>query len=247
MQSLPINQIILGDAIETMRELPDTSIDAIISDPPYGTTAISWDKKIDWEAWWKEAHRITKPSSIICLFSAQPFTTDLINSNRKNFRAEIIWEKSIASGFLNARKSPLRSHENILIFCSKPGKSTYNPQMTPGVPYSTKKKGTRCQQYSKTGSWTTRNESGDRYPRSVQHVPNPNYKSLHPTQKPLALMQWLVKTYSNVGDVVLDPFTGSGSTASACIETGRNFIGIENSAHYHSVAHERIATWVEAA
>ena len=134
-----LNTIFHGDCFDFLSSVPSNSVDAIISDPPYNTTALKWDKKIDWDKFWCETKRILRlPTSVVALFSAQPFTTDLINSNRKDFRYELIWEKSIASGFLDANKRPLRTHENILIFSEKFGGSIYNPQKFQGEPYRNK-------------------------------------------------------------------------------------------------------------
>jgi site-specific DNA-methyltransferase (adenine-specific) len=136
-QKTLINQIVNGDALTLMQQIPDNSIDTIITDPPYGTTALKWDKAIDWTAFWKQAKRILKrPTSLVVMFAAQPFATDLIVSNRAWFRYELIWEKTIASGFLDANKRPLRAHENILIFSEKWKGATYNPQKLPGTKYT---------------------------------------------------------------------------------------------------------------
>lgn len=234
-----------------MRELPDASIDALISDPPYATTNLKWDQPIYWAAFWMEARRVCKPNAIQALFAQQPFATDLINSNRKAFRYEIVWEKSRAMGFLDCNIRPMRCHELILVFCDKwRGKTpethaTYNPQKTAGKPYRSRYDFT-SQHYGKHCAGYVDNQ-GDRYPRDVLKFSNVHKAffggevALHPTQKPIDLMKWLVLSYSNPGDVILDPFSGSGSTAAACVETGRDFIGIERDPGYHAISLERIA------
>lgn len=237
---LPINEIVLGDAIEVMRRLPDNCIDAVISDPPYGTTALKWDKAIDWDAFWQEARRIcSKETSVCALFSAQPFTTNLINSNRQCFRYEVIWEKTIAAGFLDANRRPLRAHENILIFVQKFAGSVYNPQKTSGKSYSAKCSGASSGHYGDTRRVGTENK-GDRYPRSVFHYPTVQ-KQGHPTVKPLELVKQLVLTYSNPGDIILDPFMGSGTTVIACLQTFRRYIGVEKQPEYIELAKKRIS------
>ena len=237
MKDIPLNQIILGDALEVMLSLPDSCIDTVITDPPYGTTGIKWDVPIDLTIFWHEVNRVTRNTSVIAVCSAQPFTTDVINSNRKNFRYELIWEKTIASGFLSANSRPLRAHENILIFNRKSKGSTYNPQKTKGEPYKSKGGG-RCEQYGDYRGTPTVN-LGDRFPRSVLRFPTVQ-KMGHPTSKPLGLMRWLVNTYSNPGEIVLDPFMGSGTTAVACIEAERQYFGVEKMSEYINLANERI-------
>ena len=245
---MKLNQVILGDAIANMRQLPDASIDALISDPPYGTTALQWDKQIDWATFWGEAKRVCKPNATIALFAQQPFATTLIMSNRKDFRYEIVWEKPLAMGFMDSKIRPLRCHELILIFCEKfrgktPGtRATYNPQKTPGKPYKAKQRGA-CQHYRLHKTNNTDNH-GDRFPRDVLKFNNVTRSwdktAFHPTQKPIDLLTWLVLTYTNPGNVVLDPFSGSGTTAVACLERGRYFIGVEKDPHYHALSLQRI-------
>ena len=223
-----------------MRQLPDNCVDAIIADPPYGTTNIGWDKSIDWSAFWREAHRIAAcDTAPIVLFSAQPFTTDLIISNRECFRYEIIWEKTIAAGYLDASRRPLKAHENILVFSKKFKQSTYNPQKVKGKPYITKR-GRAAPHYASVETVWTENK-GDRYPRSVLHYPTAQ-KQGHPTSKPLELIKWLVNTYTNENAIVLDPFMGSGTTAVACIETQRRYIGVEKLPKYVDLAKCRITS-----
>jgi site-specific DNA-methyltransferase (adenine-specific) len=238
-----------GNCFELMDSIEANSVDAIITDPPYGTTALSWDKKIDLVAWWEHVARIIKPSGVIAMFSAQPFTTDLISSNRKWFRYELIWEKTAPMGFLDANQRPLRIHENILIFSqffrrSNQGKraaSTYNPQFTIGKPYVKKRRaGHHTAHYDWTGEDHETVNTGTRYPVDVLHFSNRNHKSLHPTQKPIELLTWLVLTYTNPGELVLDPFSGSGTTLVTCQQNGRRAIGIEQDSNYIEVTKQRI-------
>ncbi len=232
-----------GDCFEVFPTIPQGSIDALISDPPYGTTALAWDKSIDWPAFWEAALRVCSERAVIVLFAAQPFATDLINSNRRLFRYELIWHKSIAVGWLDARRRPLRAHENILVFARHLHASTYNPQMETGhTPYRRQAKPDEALalHYGRGRKFTSGSPTGERYPRSVLHFPSRNGPILHPTQKPLALIEWLVKTYSYPGDTVLDPFMGSGTTGAACRETGRHFIGIEQDSAYFQGAESRL-------
>jgi site-specific DNA-methyltransferase (adenine-specific) len=239
-----IDEIILGDAIDVMSQIPDQSIDAIISDPPYGTTALKWDERVDWSAWWVEALRICKPSANILLFAQQPFATDLIISNRNHFRYQIVWEKTMPMGFLDANRRPLRAHELILIFNQKPKGSTYNPQMAPTAKRSRNRSGNRSVHYGKTACDFGDN-NGLAYPRDVIEFSNGNSNKtntdrFHPTQKPLDLMQWLIRSYSNESDLVLDPFSGSGTTAIACKSLDRRFIAIERDPDYHQKSIDRL-------
>ncbi|MBE9178618.1 site-specific DNA-methyltransferase [Oculatella sp. LEGE 06141] len=250
--ALPMNQVVLGEAIEVMRSLPDGCIDALISDPPYNTTNFTWDTKVDWQLFWSEAERICKPKAIKALFAQQPFATELIVSNRKQFRYELVWEKPMALGFLDANIRPLRCHELILVFCHRfrgkdaDSRCTYNPQKTPGKPYKAKSSEHVCQHYGRHAGRKTDN-TGDRYPRDVLKFNNVSggfrngEAAYHPTQKPLELMKWLVLSYTDLGGVVLDPFSGSGSTAAACLTTGRNFIAVERDPKFHAASIQRLS------
>lgn len=239
-----------GDCLQLMQALPDASVNLVVCDLPYGTTHCEWDKPIDLERLWSEYNRICKQNAAVVLFSSQPFTTDLINSNRRHFRYEIIWEKTQPSGFLNAKRMPLRAHENICVFYRK--LPTYNPIIkevhTKGLGRK-KTNGTKAKQYGEyrigTYEWT---ETGKRYPTDVVKISNWNGALFgntdkavkHPTTKPVPLLEYLIKTYSNPGDTVLDNCMGSGSTGVACANTGRNFIGIELDADFYKIATERI-------
>lgn len=244
------NRVYNTDCLEGMREIDDGCIDMVLADLPYGTTKCEWDKRIPFEPLWEEYKRVTKPNAAIVLFSAQPFTTDLINSNRKMFRYEIIWRKTLPSGFLNAKKMPLRVHENVCVFYKK--LPVYNPQKTMVVRSDIGRRrsnGTRTQQYNpfEKDSWTY-TEDGTRYPVDVIHFSNWNGALFgnttravkHPTQKPVPLLEYLIRTYTNEGDVVLDNCIGSGSTAVACLHTRRNFIGFEKDINIYQTCIRRL-------
>jgi site-specific DNA-methyltransferase (adenine-specific) len=240
-------QIIQGDCLALMDDLPINSIDAIITDPPYGTTRLTWDKEFDLESWWMKVGRVIKPNGVIVTFSQQPFTTKMINSNRKHFRYEIIWKKTAPVGFLDAKIRPLRLHENILVFCEQYRgarnslRATYNPQFMPGKPYIRKRSSSnRTRHYGAIKQVNETVNDGRRYPVDVLEFPNRGKKSYHPTQKPVPLMRWLVLTYTDPNDLVLDTFAGAGSTWVACVQTGRRFIGIERELEYVEISRARI-------
>ncbi|TGM20452.1 site-specific DNA-methyltransferase [Leptospira stimsonii] len=244
----PTSQIRLhnDDCFNIFPSIPDKSVNLILCDLPYGTTDCEWDVILPFAALWKEYERIIKDNGAIVLTASQSFTTKLINSNPKLFRYELIWYKSRASGFLNANKMPNKSHENILIFYKK--LPTYNPQkyqidpkfqrkvMSKNKPQSSlfKIRGKKSESYKYF-------DNGLRHPDSVLCVPSESRKGMHPTQKPVALMKFLINSYSNVGDTVLDNCMGSGTTGHACIQTGRNFIGIEKETKYFELAKRRLA------
>jgi site-specific DNA-methyltransferase (adenine-specific) len=237
----------LGDCMELMDPLAPGSVDALITDTPYGSTALAWDKKIDLEKFWAQAARVVKPNGVVVMFSQQPFTTRLINSNPKQFRYEIVWRKNMPVGFLDSKIRPLRVHENILVFCGQYRglknrlRSTYNPQFTAGKPYIRKRSGDRAAHYGSLASQSETVNDGKRYPVDVLDYPNRGGKSYHPTQKPVDLLKWLVLTYTNRGEIVLDPYMGSGSTGVACALTGRAFIGYEREEKYYKISRDRIA------
>lgn len=230
-----------GDCLELMRDIPDGSINMVLCDLPYGVTQAKWDVPIDMNALWREYLRCVKENGAILLFSMQPFTTDLINSNRKLFRYEIIWEKSAKGGFLNAKRMPLRGHENILVFYRK--QPVYNPQMkrATGKPRRYHGGKTKSELYGDyKGKYYT--DDGMRYPSDVIQFGNSHGapdNRFHQTQKPVPLLEYLIRTYTNKGDTVLDNTMGSGSTGVACIHTGRNFIGIEKEHEYMEIARKR--------
>lgn len=237
-------QVIHGDCLEVMRRFPDGHFQAVITDPPYGTTALAFDQTpIDWPAWWAEVHRVTAEAGVIVCFAADLFTVDLIQSNRKHYRYRLVWEKTMPTGFLDANRRPLRAHEDVLIFARRFKGSTYNTQRTSGhLPGKRTRAGGIVAHYGTEGIAGRCDTDDTRHPRSVLRFGHDNTRAAdyHPTQKPLALMQWLVATYSNPGDRVLDPFAGSGSTGAACVALGREFVGVELDPTYHAVASRRV-------
>ena len=213
----------------------------ILTDPPYGTTQCKWDSIIPLDEMWLQLKRIIKPNGAIVLTACQPFTSVLVCSNLKNFRYDLVYDKPAGTGFFNAKKMPLRNHESILVFYKS--LPTYNPQMTHGHERKTAgRKDFNSEVYGKAIK-KTHYDSTSRYPRSIQKFSSDKQRSkLHPTQKPLALMEWLVSTYSNEGDLVLDFTMGSGSTGVAAVNLNRDFIGIELDENYFKIAKERITT-----
>ena len=229
--------LLQGDCLELMKDIPDKSIDMILCDLPYGLTRNSWDSVIPLDLLWAEYNRIIKPNRATALFSAQPFTTTLISSNLSKFAYEWVWLKSRITGVLNAKKMPVRKHENILIFCDKKATGVYNPQGL--IPKDTvTKQGNSSSNYGKRNTNAYIQEYTN-YPRDVLEIPNTG-KQYHPTQKPVPLLEYLIKTYTNEGETVLDNCMGSGSTGVACVNTSRNFIGIELDEKYFKIAKRRI-------
>ena len=235
----------LGNCLELMKEIPDKSIDMILCDLPYGITQNEKDKRLPLDLIWKEYKRIIKDSGAIALFCQGKFFVDLVNSNPKMFRYDLVWDKVLVSGFLNAKRQPMRSHEQIAIFYKK--QPTYNPQFTKGKPLHGKGKSYKIKEgknnnYGKFGVLDDiRKGSTDKYPKSII-VSKKDHPSLciHPTQKPVDLLEWLIKTYTNEGEVVLDNCMGSGSCGVACRNTNRSFIGMEIDKEYFDIAKERI-------
>lgn len=232
------------DMFNVFDKIKPQSIDLLLTDFPYGTLnkRNTWDTIIDYDKFWKYVDIICKPNSAIISTAQQPFTTKLISTNYEMFRYCLVWEKSKATGYLNSKKMPLKAHEDIVVFYKKLCK--YNPQMTKGEPYD---KGTAVRDTESYGKQTkavhVKNEDGLRYPRSVIYFKTAESEGkLHPTQKPISLMEYLVKTYSDENDVVLDPCMGSGTTGVACKNTNRKFIGIERDEKYFNTAKERIST-----
>ena len=239
-----------GDCLEVMRTIPDASVDAVITDPPYGTTACMWDSVIPFTPMWKCITRILKPRGVCLLFGAQPFTSALVMSNPKWFRYDWIWHKTMALGFLAANRRPLRSHEHILVFAK--GHTRYNPQKASGFAPDHRHHAEDGPKYQGYRSHTRRDwdgSDGTRFPRSVITFSNHNgaifgrtaTTTVHPTQKPVALLAYLVRTYTNEGDMVLDFTMGSGSTGVAALTEGRRFIGIEKDSAFFALAAARLA------
>ncbi len=240
--------LFLGDCLEIMATLSAGSVDTVITDPPYGTTRAKWDSPIPFGPMWEQLERVTKPHAPIVLFSAQPFTSALILSNPRRYRYDLIWERNAPTGHLNAKRQPLRDHEVIAVFSRRA--HTYNPQKTPGPPNHARKAKDAAAPAETTnriyGAYkrSEHDASGQKYPRSVIKIPKVNQRrgeKIHPTQKPLALLDYLIKTFSNPGDLVLDFTAGSGTTGAAALQNGRRFIGIEREPSYYEIAAQRLA------
>jgi len=227
------------DCEELLKEIPDGSIDLLLQDTPFGVTQNKWDIKPNLPAMWLHWERVTKENGAMIFFATQPFASEMILSNQKNFRYDIIWYKALGTGFLNANKMPMRNHEYILVFYRK--LPTYNPQMVAGkMRMKGSKKGNATTNY---GNYEGKTKVDDQYfPQSVIDFSNGDRTSEndHPTQKPLELMRYLVATFSNVNDTVFDGYSGSGTTAEACVSLKRNFIGAELDEGYYIDAKQRI-------
>lgn len=223
------------DCFDVLPRLENKSIDLIFADLPYGKTQNKWDSKLDLNKLWYEWKRIIKENGKIILTGAEPFTTELIQSNRDWFKYDLIWKKSVSSGQLNVNIMPLRSHESILVFYKKSG--TYNQQMTEGTPYKINRKTSeKINEKGESGynkqKFSSKINTGYRHPISVLEFSNPRIKDEHPNHKPIDLMKWIINTYSNEHDTILDPCMGTGSTGIASKELNRNFIGIELDKNY---------------
>lgn len=230
----------LGDCLEVMSRSRSTGVAMLFADLPYGLngTSFDWDKCINLQDLWKHVKSILKENAICCFTATQPFSSHLVLSNLKKFRYSYVWTKNRATNFLNAKTQPLRNHEDILIFAK--GKATYTPQMKKGAPYSiSRKPSVSMHLYPASKSKSTTKNTGIRFPTSTQNF-NLDKKNLHPTQKPVALLEWLIKTYTNPGDTVLDPTFGSCTTGVACARLGRSFIGIEKDPKYFRIGKERV-------
>ena len=239
-----------GDCLEIMKNIPSQSVDMVLTDPPYGTTACKWDIIIPFEPMWAELKRICKPNAPMIFTASQPFTSMLVMSNLKEFKVEWIWEKAVGSNFATLKYQPMKEHESVLVFSNGGGKTPYYPIKEPR-----KGSGSARMNYGHNGSKTGEaNGSQDfkgwkegdydkdlRNPSSVQYFNNrENTRGLHPTQKPVALLEYLIKTYTQEGETVLDFTMGSGSTMIACLNTNRHGIGIEIDEKYFSIAKNRI-------
>jgi len=231
-------KLLHGDCLEVMKDIPDKSIDMILCDLPYGTTACKWDTIIPFEPLWEQYERVIKDNGAIVLNGSQPFTSKLIISNENLFRYELIWEKTIATNPFLSKKQPMKKHENILIFYKK--QPLYNPQYEIGKPYTDKGNRQNKRSTQTTMDKKPINNNGYRYPSSVKKFSNGNNGAIHPAQKPVELCEYLIKTYTNEGETVLDNCMGSGTTGVACLNTGRNFVGIELDEKYFEIAKERI-------
>jgi site-specific DNA-methyltransferase (adenine-specific) len=242
-------KIYLGDCLEIMKEFPDKSFDLVLTDPPYGTTSCSWDTVVPFEDMWKELLRVAKDDAALIFTASQPFTSALVMSNPKMFRHEWIYQKRCASNFAQTKYSPMKEHESVLVFGKQ--KVRYFPEME-------KRKGTGSERVKSKFSDATRHKSGEfvgamngeygdtagvlRYPSSVQEFNNraKGDRGEHPTQKPVKLMEYLIKTYSTDGDTILDPFLGSGTTLVAARLLGRRAVGIDISEKYCKIAVDRL-------
>ena len=244
--------ILQGDCLELMMDIKEKSIDMILADLPYGTTACKWDTIIPFDKLWEQYERIIKPNGAIVLTASQPFTSALVMSNPKLFKYEWIWEKAVGSNFAALKYQPMKEHENILVFCK--GTTVYNPikEERKGSGKQRQKAGyANSKATAKTGQFiggimdaTKRSNDYEelRYPSAIQYFNNRDKdRGMHPTQKPVALMEYLIKTYTNEGETVLDNCMGSGTTGVACKNLNRKFIGIEKDETYFKIAQDRIA------
>lgn len=247
MTTMNLFELYQGDCLSLMNDIQDKSIDLICCDPPYGTTSIKWDEVLDFDKMWEQYARIIKPKGVIVLFGSQPFSAQLICSNLKWFRYELVWNKNKCGSPGLAKYRPMKTHENILIFYKDSG-GTYNPQMEKGEPFKRQSKNpegyvskSNAHGYGLKPVKGFENK-GTRYPKSIVNISRDfsAQQQVHPTQKPVPLMEWLIKTYSNPGEIVLDNCMGSGSTGVAAIKQNRKFIGIEFDSEYFKIAEERI-------
>jgi len=237
-----------GDCLVEMDKIADKSVDMILCDLPYGTTKCKWDILIPFYQLWKQYNRIAKNNAAIILTASQPFTSTLVLSNLPMFKYELIWNKMQGKAPGVAKYRPMPAHESVLVFSN--GKTTYNPQMKTGKPYKDIRTGDRAKiNGNEHGFGLKANFSivnnGERYPTSVLEIVSYNQTGQHPTQKPIELFEWIVKTYSNEGETVLDNCMGSGTTGVACKKTGRHFIGIEKDEKYFEIAVNRINSFLK--
>ncbi len=234
-------KLINGDCLEIMKTIEDKSIDMILCDLPYGITACKWDTVIPFKPLWEQYERIIKDNGAIVLFGGEPFTSKLICSNINNFKYNWIWQKNKTTGYLNAKKQPLNDNETISVFYKK--QCTYNPQKT--IADKIYKRGfakrSKSDCYGNKEKDFVQVDDGMRYPKRIIYFNNNDTQNqLHPTQKPVALCEYLIRTYTNENELILDNCMGSGTTAIACINTNRNFIGIELDETYFNIAKKRI-------
>lgn len=235
-----------GDCLERMKEIPDGSVDMILCDLPYGTTACKWDSVIPFDALWEQYRRVAKLNAAIVLTAAQPFTTALIGSNMREFAYCWVWDKKFAGNFVQAKRMPLRVHEDVVVFCKSGKTPVYYPQMTKRDE-PIKKGGNKqsaaipIRQTEAAAAFSASSKTYDeKCPETIIEFNCREGRGLHPTQKPVALMEYLLRTYTNEGDVVLDNCMGSGTTGVACKNLNRKFIGIEMDENYFNIAKDRI-------
>jgi DNA modification methylase len=228
-----------GDCLELMKDIPDGSVDMVMCDPPYGTTACKWDSVIPLEPMWEQLKRITKKNGAIVMTASQPFTTTLISSNMKMFKYCWVWDKVKPSTGMHAKIMPLRSTEDIVVFGK--GAIFYSPQMVAKKTRFEEKNDSNGEAFGGAKVKRIHDNKGLGYPKSLLTLSNASQKNrVHPTQKPVALMEYMIKTYTNEGETVLDFTMGSGTTGVACANLNRNFIGIEKDDKYFAIASERI-------
>ena len=243
---IELNKIYNEDCLEGMKRIPDGSVDLVLTDPPYGTTACKWDSVIPFEPMWEQLNRTIKPNGAICIFGSEPFSSALRMSNIKHFKYDWIWKKDQAAGFVNAKCAPLKTHEVISVFShgtianGSKNKMEYFPQGLIEI-----NKTRKVDKKDGTFLGARKNQDGKQYVQKYKNYPQSiimfsRDRGLHPTQKPVALLEYLIKTYTDEGNTVLDFTMGSGSTGVACINTNRNYIGFELDKHYCDMANERI-------
>ena len=237
------HQLLMGDCLELMRDIPDGSVDMILCDLPYGTTACKWDSVIPFDPLWAAYRRVAKPQAAMVLTASQPFTSSLVMSNIREFKYSWVWEKDAGSNFATVKYQPMKEHEDVCVFYRC--RPTYNPQLQERTG-SRQGRATKTKDSGRTNSVYGTQKGGAvlfvpelRSPRSIQRFKRE--RGLHPTQKPVALMEYLIRTYTNEGELVMDNTMGSGTTGVACMNTGRRFIGIERDAKYFEMAKQRIA------
>jgi site-specific DNA-methyltransferase (adenine-specific) len=235
-----------GNCLELMQQIPSGSVDMVLCDLPYGTTACKWDTVIPFEPLWEQYRRVAKPTAAIVLTASQPFTTALISSNLREFAYCWVWNKRFAANFVQAKRMPLRIHEDVVVFCTSGKTPTYYPQMTPREK-PIKKGGNKqsaaipIRQTKASAAFSVESKTyNEKCPETIIEFNCREGRGLHPTQKPVALCEYLIKTYTNEDEWVLDNCMGSGTTGVACLNTNRNFIGIEQDEKYFQIARERI-------
>ena len=236
-----------GDCLERMKEIPDGSVDLILTDPPYGTTQCKWDSVINLESMWEQLKRVIKPNGACVLFSAQPFTTNLIYSNMKCFKYSMVWKKSKCGSPLTAKYKPLTKHEDINVFSLHNKTLKYYPQMSEGKPYKRKFTENKVNNMGFGIKGVETDNKGTRHPTTVLDYPQQwrRQDQVHPTQKPVPLLEYLIKTYTQENETVLDFTFGSGSTGVACVNSNRSFVGIELDENYFNIAEKRIQEALE--
>jgi site-specific DNA-methyltransferase (adenine-specific) len=236
-------RLLNGDCMELLRRLPDGCVGMVLTDPPYGGTENPWDVAPDWDALWPELKRVGRPGAVYCVFSQCPYDKPLGMSNLKWLRYEWIWVKDVATGFLNARRAPLKLAENVLVFCDRAAR--YSPQMTEGRPYSRKPVARHHPNWNRIKYQPGYDNGGERFPLNVLHFPQERDGG-HPTPKPVALCEYLIRTHSAPGDLVLDVFAGGGPVPAAAIRTGRDWLAFERDPGYWRMASERAEREIES-